>query len=149
MSEGAPGATHAPPAPRIGVVVAHGGMAQGMVDAVERIAGLEPGILIPVSNNGRGPDELRDAILAVVGEGPAVVFTDLGAGSCTLAARVGCREKAAVCVVTGVNLPMLLDFVFHRDLPFDELVPRLQERGRAGVQILSAPDGHAHRPASG
>jgi hypothetical protein len=28
---------------------------------------------------------------------------------------------------------MLLEFVFHRDQPLDELIPRLVEKGREGV----------------
>lgn len=119
-----------------GVVVAHGEMAQGMVTAVSRIAGLAPGVLQPVSNEGRGPDQLRDAILDVIGHGPAVVFTDLGAGSCTLAARISCRDRPRVAVVTGVNLPMLLEFVFHREMGLDELLPRLEEKARSGIRIL-------------
>jgi mannose/fructose-specific phosphotransferase system component IIA len=119
-----------------GVLVAHGEMARGMVSAVERIAGVSPGILEPVSNEGLGPEALRDAILEMVGEGPAVVFTDLGAGSCTLAARISCRERSQVAVVTGVNLPMLLEFVFHRELPFTEMLPRLEEKARGGIRVL-------------
>lgn len=119
-----------------GVVVAHGEMARGMVTAVSRIAGLDEGVLAAVSNEGRGPDELRDAILEIVGEGPAVVFTDLGAGSCTLAARVSCRDRSRVAVVTGVNLPMLLEFVFHRELDLPDLLPRLEEKARAGIRVL-------------
>lgn len=119
-----------------GVVVAHGEMARGIVTAVSRIAGIEEGVLEPVSNEGLGPEELQAAILHVVGEGPAVVFTDLGAGSCTLAARVSCRERAQVGVVTGVNLPMLLEFVFHRDLSLSELLPRLEEKARGGIRVL-------------
>ncbi|HSG48083.1 MAG TPA: hypothetical protein VLA43_09745 [Longimicrobiales bacterium] len=121
-----------------GVVVAHGEMAQGMVTAVRRIAGTPQDVLRPVSNEGRGPDELRDAILEVIGEGPAVVFTDLGAGSCTLAARISCRDRSRVAVVTGVNLPMLLEFVFHREMGLEELLPRLEEKARSGIRILGA-----------
>lgn len=119
-----------------GVVVAHGEMARGMVTAVERIAGLPEGVLFPVSNVDLGPEALRDAILEVVGDGPALVFTDLGAGSCTLAARISCRDRARVAVVTGVNLPMLLEFVFHRADDMETLLPRLEEKARGGIRVI-------------
>ena len=118
----------------IGVVVAHGGMAQGMIDAVRRIAGVEEGILTAVSNEGRGPDELKSVLTGIIGGRPAVVFTDLAAGSCTLAARLTCRECTNIPVVTGVNLPMLLDFVFHRDVAPEELAERLVQKARDGIR---------------
>jgi len=37
-------------------------------------------------------------------------------------------------VVCGMNLPMLLEFVFHRELPLSELVPRLLRKGKEGVE---------------
>jgi len=37
-----------------------------------------------------------------------------------------------------VNLPMLLDFVFHRQLSLDRLVPRLVSKGRAAIQDFQA-----------
>ena len=125
----------------VGVVVTHGAMAQGMVDAVQRITGEDA--LEPVSNEGKTPEELRAEILELVGDSPAVVLTDLGAGRCTLAARLSCRDRAQVAVVTGVNLPMLLDFVFHRTLSVDELVERLVTKGREGVRLLTSPGKHA------
>ena len=117
-----------------GVVVGHGGMATGMVDAVRRIAGVGDDVLVPVSNEGKGPDALRAELDRIIGNDRVVVFTDMHAGSCAVAARVACRragsERAVVC---GVNLPMLLDFVFNRELPFEQLVPHLVEQGRAAV----------------
>ena len=119
------------------VVVAHGELAHGLVTAANRIAGSQPGVLTPISNEGMGPDELQSAILEVVGEGPAVVFTDLGAGSCTLAARVSCKGRRGVCVVTGVNLPMLLEFIFHRELELPALISRLEEKAHSGIRVLT------------
>lgn len=119
-----------------GVVVAHGEMARGMITAVSRIAGAGEDALVAVSNEGRGPEELRSAIAEILGAGPAVIFTDLGAGSCTLAAVSSCRDRGAVAVVSGVNLPMLLEFAFNRSRPLPELLERLETRARDGIRVL-------------
>ena len=119
--------------PAHGVVLGHGAMASGLVDAVRRITGLEEDVLVALSNEGKGPEALRDELARTVGEGPVLVFTDMYAGSCALAARLVCRGSGRSAVVCGVNLPMLLEFVCHRELPLDQLVPRLIEQGRAAV----------------
>ncbi|TVR65136.1 MAG: hypothetical protein EA422_04930 [Gemmatimonadales bacterium] len=132
-----------------GVILTHGGLADGLVDAVARIAGDVEGALVPVSNTGCGPEALMERVTSAVGTGPALVFTDLPAGSCALAARVACRDPGLRRVLFGVNLPMLLDFVFHRNLPLDELVDRLVFHGRSAIQAYppsSAIHGH-HPPA--
>lgn len=124
----------------IGIVVAHGGMAQGMIDAVRKISGVEEGVLTAVSNEGCNPDQLKERLREIIGAQRAVVFTDLAAGSCTLAARLTCRECPDIPVVTGVNLPMLLDFVFHLDMPTTELAERLVGKAQGGVKaILPTP----------
>lgn len=119
-----------------GVVVAHGAMAHGLIDAVRRIAGSAADSLTAVSNEGRSPQELRTILTEVAGEGPVVVFADMFAGSCGMAAFSSCRDANQRAVVCGVNLPILLDFVFHRDLPLEELVPRLLDKGRDGIRPL-------------
>ena len=102
--------------PARGILFAHGKMASGMVDALQRIAGIEEQAVIPVSNEGRGPEELKTLVDELAGEAPAVVFADLPSGSCAVAARLACTGRTARAVVCGVNLPMLLDFAFNRDL---------------------------------
>jgi mannose/fructose-specific phosphotransferase system component IIA len=122
-----------------GVVVGHGDMPRGLVDAVTRIAGEAANGLTAVSNEGKGPDLLRSEVDAAAGPGPAIVFVDLQSGSCGLAAAYACRgcmgRRAVIC---GVNLPMLLDFVFHRDLALDALVDRLVDAGRAAIRATPA-----------
>jgi mannose/fructose-specific phosphotransferase system component IIA len=77
----------------------------------------------------------------LAGSDPAIVFADLRTGSCGIAAAYCCRNGERRAVVCGVNLPMLLDFVFHRDLPLDELVERLVDKGRDAIRVtpLSPP----------
>ena len=122
--------------PARGIVVAHGSMAHGLVDAVRRIAGGGADALTPVSNEGMSPPDIKMKLEEIAGEDRVVVFADLLSGSCGMAAMVSARDRSSRAVVCGVNLPVLLDFVFHRDMPLDELVPRLLEKGRDGIRRL-------------
>lgn len=119
-----------------GVVVGHGEMPQGLVDAVRHIAGDAAESLVAVSNEGKSPDQLTEELDRLAGADPAIVFADLRSGSCGVAAAYSCRDRARRAVVCGVNLPMLLDFVFHRDLPLEELVDRLVEKGRDAIRVV-------------
>lgn len=119
--------------PARGIVVAHGGLAEGLVDAVRQIAGVAREELVGVPNRDLGCEELCARTRAALGPARNVIFTDLPSGSCHLAAMIVVRDLPETPVVTGVNLPMLLDFVFSRALVFDELVPRLAERGRDAI----------------
>ena len=120
-------------------MLSHGRLAEGMVDAVERITGLDEGVLVAMSNEGLSPQGLAEQVDALVGTEPVVVFTDLGTGSCALTAQLTCRNHGRRAVVFGMNLPMLLDFVFHRELPLSQLVPRLLEKGKEGVKTAEPP----------
>lgn len=119
-----------------GIVVAHGSMAEGLIDAVRHIAGGAADALVPISNEGHSPQELKSALHALAKDGPVVVFADLLSGSCGMAAFASCRDTEHRAVVCGVNLPVLLDFVFHRDLPLDDLISRLVQKGRDGIRAL-------------
>ncbi len=119
--------------PARGVVVAHGGLAEGLVDAVRQIAGVTPEELVGVPNRGLGCEDLCARTRDALAPARNVIFTDLPSGSCHLAAMIVVRELPEIPVVTGVNLPMLLDFVFNRGLGFDELVPRLAEKARGAI----------------
>lgn len=116
-----------------GLVVGHASLAEGLVAAVRRISGVEEEALLAMSNEGCGPELLLEGIRERLGEGPALVFTDMGSGSCAFAARRTLLERPDTAIITGVNLPVLLDFVFHRDMPLAELAERLVEKGRAGL----------------
>jgi mannose/fructose-specific phosphotransferase system component IIA len=116
-----------------GVVVCHGTLAGALVQAAEQISGLG-GALIPVSNTGCDRDALEDRILAAVDGHPAVVFVDLASGSCLVAVLKRLRGEQLVKVVTGVNLAMLVDFVFHRSLSPAEAATRAAAAGEKSIR---------------
>ncbi|MEC9298602.1 MAG: hypothetical protein VYA38_04920 [Gemmatimonadota bacterium] len=122
-----------------GVLLSHGKLAEGLVDAVRRITDLDEDVLVAMSNEGQNPQGLAEQVDLLVGSAPIVVFTDLGTGSCALTAQLTCRDQDRRAVVFGMNLPMLLEFVFHRELSLSELVPRLLAKGREGVKTADPP----------
>lgn len=130
------------------VLLAHGTMARGMVDAVRKISGVEEDALIPLSNEGRSPQALQEELESLLAEGVTVIFTDLASGSCALTARKCSRPGCRQVVVSGVNLPVLLEFVFHRNLPVEELVPRLLSRGACAIKSIPEFPEHADSPVS-
>lgn len=120
--------------PLRGVVVGHGSVAAALVDAVGRITG-EQGALVPVSNTDCDRGALEARVEAAVGTGPAVVFVDLAAGSCLLATLTRLHDRDDIEVVTGVNLAMLVDFVYHRALPPSEAAARAAESGVRAIKV--------------
>jgi mannose/fructose-specific phosphotransferase system component IIA len=118
----------------LGVVVCHGTLAGALVQAAEQISGLT-GVLVPVSNTGCDRDTLEQRVLAAVDGRPAVVFVDLASGSCSFAVLKRLRGVPSVKVVTGVNLAMLVDFVFHRSLPPADAATRAVAAGEKSIRI--------------
>jgi PTS system N-acetylgalactosamine-specific IIA component len=117
------------------VVAGHGEFAAGIVSAIEQIAGLGDRF-VPVSNTGLSPAGLEDALrAALAATGARVIFTDLPAGSCTLAARRIVRTDPHVVLVSGVALPTLLSYACGA------AVEKATEQGRAAITIIGSPDG--------
>jgi mannose/fructose-specific phosphotransferase system component IIA len=131
-----------------GLVVAHADLAQALVRTVERISGIA-GALEPVSNDGLGAEALRERLQGEIDDDPIIIFVDLAAGSCGMAGLGTAKGREGVAVVTGANVPMLLDFVFNRERPLDELVARVVDRAHAGIRGYGCdPDPGGPGPAT-
>jgi len=120
-----------------GIIVTHAAVAQALVAAVGAITGVQDA-LTGVSNEGCGTDELSERLRQAIGDGPAVLFVDLPGGSCFTSSVRYAKQHAEIAVVTGVNLAMLLDFVFHRDIPPAEAARRAVDAGAKAIRITGA-----------
>jgi N-acetylgalactosamine PTS system EIIA component len=117
------------------LVVGHGDYASGMVSAVGQITG-RGALFGTLSNRDLGAEELTQRMREAVAGGVRVIFTDLPAGSSTIAARRVIREWPELRLVTGANLAVLLDFVFQGDASDAQALDRAADKGRASITVL-------------
>jgi len=94
-------------------------------------------VLLPLPVKQLGVEDievqLREKLLA---SGIRVIFTDLQAGSCTMASRKILRGMDDAVLVAGVNLPTLLDFVFADTVSPVEAARHAAERGKASITAV-------------
>lgn len=118
------------------MIVAHGGLADGFLSALTRVAGPQEN-LWALSNEALSGEALKarlGELLDERAEGREVfLFTDLDAGSCGLACRHLLAEERVRAVFFGVNLPLLIEFVFLQAEPLEKLVPLMITKSRAAL----------------
>jgi PTS system N-acetylgalactosamine-specific IIA component len=123
------------------LVAGHADFAAGMISAVEQITG-RGSVLLPIQVAGLCGDDIQKLLYdSMVSTGAHVIFTDLQAGSCTMAARRVLRDITDGVLIAGTNLPMLLDFVLSSNASASEAATMSAERGRGAVSV------HAGTPA--
>lgn len=120
------------------VLVAHAGLATALKASAEMIVGpIEECAVVEVAPDERAED-IMARVVAAVGSGQSegtIIMTDLFGGTPSNMAmsflKDGCVE-----VVTGANLPMLMEFCSRRGrLEVAKLAVELQRSGREGIVV--------------
>jgi len=122
------------------VVAGHGTFAAALMSAVARISG-KAEVFVAVSNEGLDARGVEEAIgKALKQHGASVIFTDLPAGSCTMAARRIARLDSSISIVTGATVAMVLDFALGAGASEPDL-RRAAESGRSAIVVYPASGG--------
>ena len=124
------------------IVAAHGRLAEGLIASSAMIAGPQEDLVAVTFDPSEGPDDLLAKYTAAVEKSPSdryLILVDLLGGSPYNAAARFAAEREDADVVTGVNLPMLVEVLGRRltggSLP--ALVDTARTAGAGGVKVLS------------
>jgi PTS system mannose-specific IIA component len=120
------------------VLVTHAGLAGALKSAAEMIVGTIDLCASVDVIPGEHADEIMarvvSAVEAVSADG-AIIMTDLFGGTPSNMAMSFLKE-GRIEVLTGVNLPMLIEFCSRRErLPVADLASELQRSGREGIIV--------------
>ena len=123
------------------IIVTHGGLAAELVRSAQTVFGQVENCH-PVSNADKAPLTLTaelDEILAAGGsQDRYIVFVDFFGGSCCHAGLTIDHDER-VRIISGVNLPMLLAFLYKRDeVDFEKLPDELTARGHDSIRLVEA-----------
>ena len=95
-----------------------------------------------ISNEGLSRADLEQRIAAAVETWRAggLVLTDFWGGSCHVCGAAAARHSRGLAILTGVNLPLLLDYLHNRDQgDVAALAERLQRKGRESIRVQYGP----------
>lgn len=129
------------------LVVAHGALGDELINSVAMIMGRVSLLRAVGLKSDQGLDELREEIkkawenLERGGADRLLVLVDMFGGSCSnVAARfVSERDPKSAAVITGVNLPMVLEAAIDRELyTLDELVTKIVDAGKKSIVDVRA-----------
>ena len=123
------------------LLVTHADLASALLRAAEKLYGSAEGVEI-LSNEGLSRQTLEVEIEKRVADWQAggLVLTDFWGGSCHICGASAARRHASgrgeVVVVTGINLPALVDYLHNRDkFSVVELAERMRLKGQESFRI--------------
>ena len=124
------------------VIAAHGHLAEGLVASSAMIVGASDDVVAVTFESSEGPDDLLAKYAAAVEGSPSqehLILVDLFGGSPYNAAARFAAGRDDADVVTGVNLPMIIEVLSRRltGAGLTELVEAARTSATDGIKVLS------------
>jgi PTS system mannose-specific IIA component/PTS system mannose-specific IIB component len=116
------------------VLAGHGRLPSGVGEAAEMILGPQSRLKVCELSPHDSPEEFGVRLLALLGDAvEALVLADLHGGSPFNAVRVLAAAHPRLQLVSGLNLPMVLEVLLHTTDDVTELAGVARAAGRDGV----------------
>jgi len=125
------------------VIVSHGDMADGLLDAAHMIVGEQEGLATVSLREMDAVEGLMERVATAIekvdaGDGVLVLVDLFGASPFNASARLAMQGDSNMEVISGVSLPMLVELMVQREgESLEKLVQVALEAGTSGVRTLS------------
>ncbi|WP_158610656.1 PTS sugar transporter subunit IIA [Lactiplantibacillus garii] len=128
----------------VGIIIAsHGDFCQGILQSATMIAGEQDHVEAVPFHSGQTTEALKAVFDQTIKQmnTPKILFlVDLFGGTpFNTAVRIASVDADNVAVVTGLNLPMLMEAYFNREMALPALVSHLEQTGRSGIKHFELP----------
>lgn len=119
------------------LLVTHADLGAALLRAASSVYGPVEDVAV-LSNEGLSREQLEREIEALVTgwDHGGLILTDFWGGSCHICGVAAARGHGDIIVVTGLNLPLLLDYLHNRGAyGVGDLAERLEKKGRDSIRL--------------
>lgn len=125
------------------IIATHGMLGEGLLDAAELITGKQENVVTLKVDHSTCIDEFNEEFKAEIvdsienqGQHPIVMVGLFGGSPSNQALRA--IKEHSIQVITGVNLPMLIDILLRRESAgYEELLQVAYESGNEGIKMVT------------
>ena len=126
------------------LLLSHGELSKEIYNTLELVYGKMKKVHYIIMEEGQDMGEYREKISSYIQEEqlPVIIFVDLLGGSPFLTATNVCKDQILdkkVEIITGMNLPMLLESLSHvddEDIDIEKMINIAMEAGNMGIKRL-------------
>ncbi len=121
------------------ILTGHGKFATGLQSSVELIAGKQEKFAAVDFEKGESSNlltnKLKTTISNMIDDEGIIIFTDIPGGTPFTQSVLLSQEDQRIKVITGVNLPAIMDGIFNRTLDTDAFIEKVLQSGKNNLML--------------
>lgn len=120
------------------IVATHGKLSEGFRDTIDMVMGERKGVYFIEFSQNDEVDNLREKFIntinSIKNENEILILTDLFGGTpCNTAIKISLESELKIRILSGINLPMLIEAVLNQDNILDEVIEAILSSSKQGI----------------
>jgi len=123
------------------IVATHGKLSEGFRDTIDMVMGERKGLYFIEFSQNDEIENLREKFINITNsikdENEILILTDLFGGTpCNTAIKIALESELRIKILSGVNLPMLIEAVLNQDSILDEVIESILSSSKQGIMNI-------------